>query len=428
MSSQINYDTKRMACGPADFKALKPKLEAAKNKILQLSESGAQGWMDVVNDAKLPKIINKTCRETAKFTTCLVLGIGGSDLAARALYKALKPANSKKRLVFAGANTDPDELAEVLDDLDWKTTVINVISKSGRTIETMSAFFIAREKMEKRLGKIQAAKQIIATTSENSGDLRELAKKENYLFLPIPENIGGRFSGLTAVGLFPLAFAGTDVASILKGAREQIKLFKSQKSDKNNACLFAGLQYLAYTKQKRQIQILMPYAERLREFAFWYRQLWAESLGKEKNTRGETVNIGPTPVAALGATDQHSQIQLYTEGPDDKTVTFIEVEKFQNSLAIPKSVKSDTNFRKLAGIKLEKIIHAERAATEFALQQKSRPSGTLYLKSLNAVSMGELIMFFELATAVSGELYGINAYNQPGVEAGKIKLESILGI
>ncbi|MBU0540051.1 hypothetical protein KKD88_00730, partial [Patescibacteria group bacterium] len=118
MSSQINYDSKRMACGPADLKALKPKLEAAKNKILQLSESGAQGWIDVVHDVKLPKIIDKACRENAKFTTCLVLGIGGSDLAARAMYKALKPANSKKRLVFAGANTDPDELAEVLDDLD----------------------------------------------------------------------------------------------------------------------------------------------------------------------------------------------------------------------------------------------------------------------------------------------------------------------
>ncbi|MCR4278412.1 MAG: glucose-6-phosphate isomerase [bacterium] len=432
MSSHLSFDFTRMrsssvgrwGASDAERKKIAPRLRDAKKEVLRIHESREQGWMSYPTDKDVGKKITSVVKQMNAFQTCLVLGIGGSDLAGRALYSALKP--SKKKLVFAGANTDPDELFEIVDGLDLKNTCINIISKSGGTVEPMASFLYVLSQLEKKVGKRNVADHIVATTDPESGSLYELATKHGWAMLPIPRNIGGRFSALTAVGLFPLAFAGTDIQGIQKGAHQEFQAFQSESVEKNNACQYALLQYLAYTKRNQKIQIVMPYSAQLKEFGLWYRQIWAESLGKKVNRKKKIVNVGPTPISALGATDQHSQIQLYTEGPNDKTILFIEIEQFKNDLHVPANVFGMKELVQISGKRFRDILHAEREATSRALTASKRPNGTLFLKKITPGSIGALFMFYELATALSGELYDINAYNQPGVEAGKKAMHDIL--
>lgn len=406
-------------------KKLTTRLERAKAAVMKQAEDGEQGWFFLPDDTEMVKRVYATVDALSHCTDLLVIGIGGSDLGARALLKALSGTKTKGlKLHFAGANTDPDELATVLGSLNLKKTAVNIISKSGDTVEPMTTFLIVRETLKKTVGS-KYASHIVATTDPRSGSLRELAEREGYLTLPVAGNVGGRFSVLTDVGLFPLAAAGIDIRLILKGAKAQRDAFVSEKVSSNDASLFAASQYL-FAEEGKRIQILMPYAEQLREFGFWYRQLWAESLGKKVNRKGKVAHTGPTPIAALGATDQHSQLQLYVEGPADKTVTFIEVDSFTNDLRVPASATEISSLAYLAGTPLTKIIHAEREATARALSAAERPNATIQLSKISPESMGALIMFFELVTGISGELYDINAYDQPGVEAGKKTMRKIL--
>lgn len=375
------------------------KLNAAKAKLLDDWKSGRQGWLgspDQKVDFRLSTF------DSRHFTTCLVIGIGGSDLGARAVWHALKNRARGMKLEFAGGNTDPDELEATLSRIDWKHTLVNVISKSGDTLEPMAAFYVVRDILKKKVGK-NFADHIVATTDENGGALHDLAMREGYATLPVPENIGGRFSVLTNVGLFPMACAGFDVKALLRGA-------KSVRDDFTDASLYAATLVAHHETKGRNIHVLMPYSEQLRLFGTWYRQIWAESLGKDGK--------GPTPVAALGATDQHSQIQLYMDGPDDKVVTFIEVEKFASRLKVP------SHF--FGGASFEKIIHAERAGTAAALASRKRPSATITIPRVDEGSLGALFMFFMIATGIAGELYGIDTYDQPGVEAGKQRMAALL--
>jgi len=408
------------------FRKNSARLKTIRKEIEKEQKSGVQGWLGSPEAHDELKAIKSAVKRCSKFKTCLVLGIGGSDLGARAAYQALKTKRQAKSLLFAGANTDPDELHAILDELDLKTTVVNIISKSGNTIEPMSAFLIVREILIKNLGKAKFASHVIATTDKSSGALRKLADEEGYMTLPVPENIGGRFSVLTPVGLFPLAFAGVDIDKMLAGAKNIRESYLKDKPEANQAAQFALLQYLADTERRQNIHVLMPYAQSLSGMSSWYRQIWAESLGKKHSTAGETVHIGPTPIAALGATDQHSQIQLYNEGPNNKTITFVEVDKFKHDMKIPAFAQRIESLAYASGIGLERVIHAEREATAEALARNKRPNSTIHLATVSPESIGALFMFFEIATAVAGKLYGINPYDQPGVEAGKKAMEKIL--
>lgn len=404
------------------------RLAEAKREVVTEWKSGKQGWLGCPDDKILVERINKLAARKSAFDTCLVLGIGGSDLGARAAYQALKHTAEKgMKLVFAGGNTDPDELHETLADLDWEKTLINVISKSGDTVEPMSAFLIAREKLIKAVGQKKHAAHIVATTDKERGALRKLAKRFGYDTLPVPDNIGGRFSVLTAVGLFPLACAGIDIKAMLKGAAQARATFTKGKQATDDASIFALQQFLADTERRQNIHVLMPYSARLREMGQWYRQIWAESLGKKTDLAGDIVHAGPTPIAALGATDQHSQIQLYNEGPNNKTVTFIKVAKFDKGLKIPDSAKLLSGLKYLAGTKLQRIIQAELAGTAESLRVNKRPNGTLTVPETSPEAAGALFMFFEIATAMAGHLYRINPYDQPGVEEGKIIARRLLG-
>jgi glucose-6-phosphate isomerase len=405
-----------------------PQASAAKRTILAGWKSGAQGWLGCPDDKTLVKDVVALAKRKSSFDTCLVLGIGGSDLGARAGYEALRhTAKGGMKLVFAGGNTDPDELRDTLASLDWSRTLINIISKSGDTIEPMSAFLIAREILIKAVGQKRHAQHIVATTDAERGALRKMAKRFGYDTLPVPNNIGGRFSVLTAVGLFPLACAGIDIKAMLVGAGKIRTAFAKGKTAGDGASVFALHQYLADTERRQNIHVLMPYSSRLRELGQWYRQIWAESLGKKTNLAGDTIHAGPTPIAALGATDQHSQIQLYNEGPNNKTVTFIKVAKFDSALKVPESAGLVPGLKFLSGTKLQKIIHAELAGTAESLRSNKRPNGTLTIPEVSPEAVGALFMFFEIATAMAGYLYGINPYDQPGVEEGKAIARRLLG-
>lgn len=429
----LRYDYKNMLSSTVglygstsqNLNKLRPRLSQAKQAVLELAKTNEQGWLKSPDDQVMLKRIQTMAREKKFVKNCLVIGIGGSDLATRALYQALGHANKGVKLYFAGSNTDPDELFAALKSLDLKHTLINIVSKSGNTVEPMLCFFTVLRALKKTVGK-NYAQHIVATTDAKNGALRELAEKYRWSALPVPANVGGRFSALTDVSLFPLALARVDIGGLLHGAKNQRDEFVSQAVSHNAPALFAALQYLAYTVHSQKIQVLMPYAQRLHQFGFWYRQLWAESLGKRVGRNNRVVKIGPTPIAALGATDQHSQVQLYNEGPHDKTVTFIEVEKFEHDLEAAPELNEIPGLAYLVGKKFSQIIQIERLATALALNQNNRPNGTIFLPQVNAEHMGGLIMFFELAAAISGELYDINAYDQPGVEAGKRAMHDLM--
>ncbi len=401
--------------------------EARRSVIGQWKSGGAAGFLDIPDLKKELVIVEKMADEVRReFSTLVVVGIGGSDLGARAMVKGLGVGRKQPMNIrFIGANTDPSEINALLSEINWKKTAINVISKSGDTIEPMSTFLILRDRLIRKVGAKKHARHVIATTDSSRGALREIANREGYRTLEVADNIGGRFSALTAVGLFPAACRGIDVTGLLSGARQVRADFLKDKAADSFPLLFAGLQHDAYFRGGR-VTVIMPYAEAFREFGFWFRQLWAESLGKKTDRSGRTMRVGFTPVAALGATDQHSQIQLYNEGPADKTVTFIEVSDFGVDLTVPKSYPDIDGVSYLGGKKMSAICHAEREATALSLAKSGRPNGTIRIEAITSESMGALMMSFMLATAAIAELMEINAYDQPGVEEGKRTMYALL--
>jgi glucose-6-phosphate isomerase len=361
----------------------------------------------------------------------LVLGIGGSALGTKALLNALrKPAwnewDDEGREFYPRItvleNVDPTTVAAALRRIDPRRVLVNVISKSGGTAETMAQYLVVRAWLEEALGDA-AFRHLVFTTDPNRGALRELAARESIATLEVPPAVGGRFSVLSPVGLLPAALAGIDVAGLLAGARRAIERAESPDLLRNPAALYAALHWAADADLGARIHALMPYTDRLREFAEWYRQLWAESLGKRVDREGRTVHVGPTPLAAVGATDQHSQIQLFMEGPYDKVITFVRTERFAEDVTIPglsdPSHVLPADLAYLPGHTLGELLNAEYEATAAALAEMGRMSCTLHLPELTAETMGEAIMFFQLATGYAGVWYGIDPFDQPGVELGK---------
>ncbi|MBO4262342.1 MAG: glucose-6-phosphate isomerase, partial [Clostridia bacterium] len=308
---------------------------------------------------------------------------------------------------------------------DVEKTVFNVITKSGATSETMTQYLIIYDLLKKKLGD-KAKEHIIVTTSEKKGNLIKLAKQEGFKTFYIPDSVGGRFSELCPVGLLPAAVLGIDVSEMLAGAAHVDKLCRSTTPTHNPALMNALLQYLAI-KNGKNISVMMPYADGLKYFSDWYCQIWAESLGKEVSRKGEYVYVGQTPVKSLGVTDQHSQVQLYTEGPFDKVITFLAVDSYRKEVVISEGCENIPDVHFLSGHTMNELIDAERRATEYALTVKHRLNHTIYLPEINAFTIGELIYYFELETAYAGEMFDIDAYNQPGVENGKNATYALLG-
>lgn len=357
----------------------------------------------------------------------LVLGIGGSALGTKALLNALRPPawnewDDDGREFFPKLtileNVDPTTVAAALRRIDPRRVLVNVISKSGGTAETMAQYLVVRAWLEQALGDA-AHRHIVFTTDPARGALRELAQRDAILSLEVPPAVGGRFSVLSPVGLLPAALVGIDIAGLLAGAARAVERAEHDDLVQNPAALYAALHWAADTELGARIDVLMPYTDRLRELAEWYRQLWAESLGKRVDRDGKIVHTGPTPLAAIGATDQHSQVQLFMEGPYDKVITFVGVDDLGVDIPIPSFEQLPADLAYLPGHTLGKLLNAEREATTAALAQMGRMSCTISLPQLTAETMGELIMFFQLATGYAGAWYGIDPFDQPGVELGK---------
>lgn len=410
----------------------------ADKAVEKLSSERGQGWLGWTelpfNQREIVAEINKVAKDIRKNVKYfVVLGIGGSALGPIAVFQALchlhyndLPTRERKGPKFyVEDNVDPERMAALFDVIDVEKTVFNVITKSGSTSETMSQYLIIYNALKDKLGD-NVKDHIIATTSKEAGNLIKIAKAEGYKTFYIPDGVGGRFSELSPVGLLPAAVTGIDIGELLAGAAYMDRISMSKSLNKNPALMNAVLQDIAM-KRGKNISVMMPYADGLKYFSDWYCQIWAESLGKEVDNSGNKVNAGQTPVKALGVTDQHSQVQLYAEGPYDKVVTFLAVEKYRKEIVIPEGCKDIPDVHFLCRHTLNELIAAERVATEYALTVKKRMNHTIILPEINAFTIGELICYFEMQTAFEGEFLNINTYNQPGVENGKNATYALLG-
>jgi glucose-6-phosphate isomerase len=400
------------------------RAEPALRRLRLSLDRGKHGFDAVLDDRRAISACKREAERLRRLAdTLLVNGIGGSALGALALQTALRP--QRKRLVVLD-NVDPERISASLAGLNPERVAVNVVTKSGSTAETMANLAVLLAWMEKGLGP-RHVRRWCATTDPKQGDLLTLARRLGFPTLSVPPNVGGRFSVLTAVGLLPAAFLGIDLDALLEGARAMRRHCWQMRSDRNVGVLGASLLHLLATKRDRSIQVLMPYCDALVHLADWYRQLWAESLGKRVSRQGRVVETGQTPVTALGATDQHSQVQLYMEGPHDKVVTFLEVSAYRKDVRIPKQHADLKSLGYLGGRTLGELLRAEKQGTEVALTAAGRPNLTYLLPTVSEHVLGQLIYLFEFQTALSGELYNIDAFDQPGVEAGKIATYALMG-
>jgi glucose-6-phosphate isomerase len=421
--SEADFDTARAISTLRDFRAR--------------VDSGEIGFPNLPNDQKTAQEI---ARFAAKFRgtvdAVLVLGIGGSALGAYALDAAIRGPHpvqvgvDKKhpRLVVLD-NVDSGFVDAALRNLNPKRTAVCVIAKSGGTAETLSTFMIVHAWMVKALGGKKTGGRIIAVTDANKGDLLAIARQEKYATFYVPGNVGGRFSVFSPVGLVPAALIGLDIKKLLRGAADATIASWSPDLDQNHALRSALVHHALDTRRGKKIEVVFSYSSYLWASAFWYRQLWAESLGKRVNRRGALVHTGQTPVAALGVTDQHSQVQLYMEGPHDKMITFWTVDKLRAEVKVP-ATKQFAKFDScgyLAGKQLSALFHAERRATESALTEAGRPNCRWTLPLVNEYTIGAFFQMLEFQTAFAGELYGIDAFDQPGVELAKKLTNGLMG-
>lgn len=347
----------------------------------------------------------------------VVLGIGGSSLGGEAILRALRPSLEEPRFHFMD-NSDPQWFRWLLAHAKPEETLFYVVAKSGGTPETMSQFLVAIEWVKKALGGGDAwKKHFVLCTDPGKGDLREVAKRWKLSCLDVPPAVGGRFSALTPVGLFPAAFAGVALEDLLAGA-ESVANWETRNWSENPCALVA--RSLVAAEKTHPVTILMPYSTQLSAFSRWFCQLWGESLGKGGH--------GLTPYPAVGATDQHSQMQLYMEGPKDKAIVFVHVKRYPDPMAIPANPElADLSaFSALAGKSMGALLDAEFRATRDAVTAQGIPNVTIELDALDAHSLGALIYFWEWATAIAGAVLDVNPFDQPGVEAAKVLTKKYL--
>lgn len=405
----------------AEWNSVRSKFADAHARLKSRIDSGEIGFPSLPAQSDLLEGVLRYAEGVKdKYTDIVLLGIGGSALGPRSLASALISSAAPRFHIVD--NIDPDSFENHFSRFRLRDTLFIVISKSGGTAETMSQMMIVYDKLEEV--DLDPRYHLVFVTDPKQGALRKVAALKGIAAFPVPENIGGRFSVLSPVGTLPAALLGLDVRGLLEGAAAMADRCSEPEMDHNPAAVFATLQYLADAEHGCSQHVLMPYSEGLKDFAHWFVQLWSESLGK---LTPEGRHVGPTPVPAVGASDQHSQVQLFMEGPANKTVSFIVVKEHSEAVPIPSLFRNIPDLAYLGGHSLSKLITIEHKATAGALAKRGRLNMTIGIDRLDAWHLGGLIMMFEFATAYAGELYQVNAYNQPGVELGKNYTYAMLG-
>lgn len=414
-------------------------LEAARNRYAHLLEevheerrSGKHAFLDLPYQAEGAKEWSGFAAGVGrKFKNLVVVGTGGSSLGFAAIHKAcshpfgnLKARRAGAPRVFVLGNIDPETVSALFEVARPRDTFYNIVSKSGTTPETAANFFVILQKLRKVCPDTWRD-HLAITTDPQKGPLRSFASREGVASFPVPPGVGGRYSVLSAVGMLPAAIAGIPIDEVLQGARRMDSASLQSGPDRNIAFQLALMHHLLGERGKRNA-VLMPYADGLVGFSAWFRQLWAESLGKRVNLSGAEVHAGQTPITALGSVDQHSQLQLYVEGPNDKVIGFLTLEKHRKRIRIPGDDASDP-FTYLSGTGMDRLLRAERDGTEVALTRAGRPNYTLAIPGLGPEVLGALFFLFEAAVVYAGRMSGVNPYDQPGVEAGKRAAAALLG-
>lgn len=388
------------------------------------------GWLDlpqggpwVAECGQLAASLSQSC------DTLVVCGIGGSALGTQAVYVALDHPLACLKPVLVLDNVDPTQIATLLELADLQRSALNVISKSGETLETMAGFAFLLGKLD-AMGMDEAgiASRVVATTDPSKGLLREMAVARGWQTLPVPRNVGGRFSVLSAVGLFPLAFAGVDIQGLLDGARVCQNWLAGLPTADNPAWRLAAMHFLAHTRGGCTVAVQYIFGDPLVLLGDWWRQLWAESLAKARRTDGSPSGIGQTPLVARGTTDQHSQNQLYFEGPPDKLYGFLTCEQWSSdeTVAPPAGVLPEA-LRYIEGRSFGQVLRACHEGTRDALREAGRPVYEVRLPRPGAQELGAYLQFWMLAAAYAGLLYGVNPFDQPGVEHSKKLTRGRLG-
>lgn len=431
-----------------DADALAPGSEATQGlaaltrKLATTRGKGWERWRDLHRNpmraehvSAIKPLVEKL---RGKFDNIVVLGIGGSALGNIALQASLNPSTHnllpadkrKGPRMFVVDNVDPAYFGGVLNylqavDPKLERTLFNVVSKSGETAETAAQFMVIRDLLKKHGRK--GSDHVVAVTDPAKGTMRQICNAEGYVTLPVPDGVGGRFSVLSPVGLFSAAMCGIDIDALLDGAAAMDELTSREELLKNPAAMIAYL-LVELGQQKGKVNhVMMPYSNGLYLLADWYRQLWAESLGKKFALNGEEVFAGFTPIKALGTTDQHSQVQLYREGPNDKVFCLLEVESMDGQdVMIPTGLGVEA-IQYLEGKSMLALLNAEKRATEYALVDSRRPNFTIKFPKVDAHHVGQFIFLWEMVTAYAGLMLNIDAYDQPAVELGKQATFGLMG-
>jgi len=428
---------------PVELRSVEPQIAAAHKVLRKERKDGVYGFWDLYKDRGVWGDV-KTTAEAFLRKGCenlVVLGIGGSALGLRALITALRSQHyniQSKRArkgfprVFVMDNIDPVTFRDMMRLCPPGKTLYNAISKSGETAETMSQLMIVIDLLEKKLGKAAVKDHLVVTTNPRGKGakpslLHPVADHYGLKSFEVPLNVGGRFSVFSPVGMFPAAMLGMNLDGFREGCAAMDKRCAAASLDENPAYLRAAIEYLADTHKGKTMSVMMPYADALRDIADWYRQLWAESLGKRYTLDGEEVYAGQTPIKALGATDQHSQMQLYREGPNNKTITTLEVARFSKTLRIPESLKFVSELGYLRGASMNRLMAAELRGSIDALKISQRPVMRIILPVINENTIAQTLYLFEAQTAMAGRLYNVNAFDQPGVEEGKQIARTLMG-
>jgi glucose-6-phosphate isomerase len=399
-----------------DLLAMKTSMKRMVSDIQSERKNGQHAWMQDPYNEDMVKRVRAIAKraESEKIQTVLWIGIGGSGLGPKVLQEMFEGPETMEFILVD--TIDPTLIELYLKIMDWKRTLVVVVSKSGETLESMSAFFLFYEELKKALGK-KAASHTIAITDPANGSLHRFAIKEGIEMLPIPPDVGGRYCIFTPVGLLPLALLNADIDKFLQGATDMDTACQNENVDENPAALLAAVQFLLESKKGYLIRVIMPYAQRMQSIARWNQQLIAESLGKN-----EVHN--PFPVAAIGTQDQHSLLQQWIQGPHKCWHLFI-AETEKPRITVPTTIPAEWKY--IAGKSFGQLLDACLAGTSQGLTAARRAHVTVSLTRLDEYHLGQLFFFFLAEVIFLGKLYRIDPYGQPGVELSKRIAKDLLG-